>query len=106
MGNDLRWLVMEGYVTEFSDSKLFAPPAVAPQAAKKAEAGDDEHDPVDFPEVPAVAAVTPVADAPAPVPSTEAETVPTQPVPETAAPAAAEPVAGEPAEEPKPEAQV
>ncbi len=95
MGNDLRWLVMEGYVTEFSDSKLFAPPAVAPQAAKKAETGDDEHDPVDFPEVAQAAAVTSVADAPAPVPSTEAETMPTQPVPEAAAPV----------EEPKPEGQ-
>lgn len=102
MGNDLRWLVMEGYVTEFSDSKLFAPPAVAPQAAKKAEAGDDEHDPVDFPEVPT--AVTPVADAPAPVPSNDAETVPAQPVPEAVAPAA-QPVADAPAEEPKPEVQ-
>jgi len=111
MSNDLRWLVMEGYVTEFSDSKLFAPPAVAPQAAKKAEAGDEEHDPVDFPEVPAVAAAPAsaepsavagpmadkMADKPAadPVPSSEAETVPAVPVPEA-------PVA---AEEPKPEAQ-
>ena len=86
MSNDLRWLVMEGYVTEFSDSKLFAPPAMAPQSAKKAEAGDEENDPVDFPEV---------AAAPAPVPSSEADTAPAQPVPETAAPA----------EEPKPEAQ-
>src|SRR5690606_29143281 len=33
MGNDLRWLVMEGYVTEFSDGKLFSPPPMAPQAA-------------------------------------------------------------------------
>ena len=94
MSNDLRWLVMEGYVTEFSDSKLFAPPAVAPQAAKKAEAGDDEHDPVDFPEVAAAPAAT--ADVPATVPSSEAETAPAQPVPETPASA----------EEPKPEAQV
>ena len=30
MNNDLRWLVMEGYVTEFSDGKLFAPPPMAP----------------------------------------------------------------------------
>jgi hypothetical protein len=94
MSNDLRWLVMEGYVTEFSDSKLFAPPAMAPQAAKKAEAGDDENDPVDFPEAP------PVAVTPAPVPSSDAETAPAQP-------ASAEPAAETPAtvEEPKPEAQ-
>jgi len=86
MSNDLRWLVMEGYVTEFSDGKLFAPPVMAPQAAKKAESGEDEHDPVDFPE----------AHAPSPAP---------------AAPAAAEPAPEQapeqtpaPAEEPKPEA--
>ena len=35
MSNDLRWLVMEGYVTEFSDGKLFAPPPMAPQAAER-----------------------------------------------------------------------
>jgi len=100
MSNDLRWLVMEGYVTEFSDSKLFAPPAMAPQSAKKAEAGDEEHDPVDFPEAPAapVAAAAPVPSSEAdtvpahPVPSSEADTTPTQPVPEVTAPA----------EEPKP----
>ncbi len=60
MSNDLRWLVMEGYVTEFSDGKLFAPPVMAPQAAKKAES-EEEHDPVDFPDAPAAA--TPVAEA-------------------------------------------
>jgi hypothetical protein len=85
MSNDLRWLVMEGYVTEFSDSKLFAPPAVAPQTAKKAEASDDEHDPVDFPDAPASA----------PVASSEAVTTPTQPVPAST----------EAAPEPKPETQ-
>ncbi len=89
MSNDLRWLVMEGYVTEFSDGKLFAPPVMAPQAAKKAEAGEEEHDPVDFPEAhPAVAAAQ-VAEAPAP--AEEAASV--EVAPETA-----------PAEQPKPDA--
>ena len=82
MSNDLRWLVMEGYVTEFSDGKLFAPPVMAPQAAKKAESGEEEHDPVDFPDAPA---------APAPAPA----------APAAEAPAAEAPA---PAEEPKPEA--
>jgi hypothetical protein len=76
MSNDLRWLVMEGYVTEFSDGKLFAPPPMAPQAAKKAESGEDEHDPVDFPDAPAatVAEAKPT-DAPvaAPVPESVAQ---------------------------------
>ena len=105
MSNDLRWLVMEGYVTEFSDSKLFAPPAMAPQTAKKAEAGDEEHDPVDFPDAPAVAAA-PAAGAP--VPSSEAETTPAQPASATAEPAVGEPgpeTAAPAVEEPKPEAQ-
>lgn len=59
MGNDLRWLVMEGYVTEFSDGKLFSPPPMAPQTSRKAGAGDEEHDPVDFPDVPAPEATKP-----------------------------------------------
>lgn len=78
MSNDLRWLVMEGYVTEFSDGKLFAPPPMAPQAAKKAESGEEEHDPVDFPDAPA-----PVAPA-----TPSAESVPAA-APETASPAEA-----------------
>jgi hypothetical protein len=100
MSNDLRWLVMEGYVTEFADGKLFAPPAVAPQVAKKAESGDEEHDPVDFPEAPASS----VAATPAPA----APVVPA-PVPEVAEAPASEPVplaeATPSEEEPKPEAQ-
>ncbi len=94
MSNDLRWLVMEGYVTEFSDGKLFAPPVMAPQAAKKAESGEDEHDPVDFPEAPAAAptaapqsaAATPAAPAPEaePLPPAEASK-PEEPKPEVQA---------------------
>lgn len=91
MSNDLRWLVMEGYVTEFSDGKLFAPPVMAPQAAKKAESGEEEHDPVDFPDAPAPAAATAPVEQPAA--ETPAESAPAEPEP---APA--------PAEETKPEA--
>ncbi len=87
MSNDLRWLVMEGYVTEFSDGKLFAPPPMAPQQAKKAEAGEEEHDPVDFPDAP---------------PAAVAEAKPAEAAPAEAAPEA---VAPTPVEEPKPEAQ-
>ncbi|MDI1249527.1 MAG: hypothetical protein PSV13_11740 [Lacunisphaera sp.] len=128
MSNDLRWLVMEGYVTEFSDGKLFAPPPMAPQAAKRAESGEDEHDPVDFPEAapiaPAVEKPAPVEAAPAPAaeapvaPVAAAEPAPAEsvaeavPAPEAAAPAAEpapapveEPAADKPAEAPKPEGQ-
>ena len=110
LSNDLRWLVMEGYVTEFSDGKLFAPPPMAPQAAKRAESGEDEHDPVDFPEAPVSAEttagkstteVTPPVEPPPVQAEPAAESVPT-PVPEAAAaPIESAPVA--PSGEPKPE---
>ncbi len=74
MNNDLRWLVTEGYVTEFSDGKLFAPPPVTPQAAKRVEEHGEEHDPVDFPEAPA-----PVAAVAAPVAAVEPTPVPVAP---------------------------
>ncbi len=128
MSNDLRWLVMEGYVTEFSDGKLFAPPPMAPQTGKRAEAGDDEHDPVDFPEgspAPenAPATATPATDKPvqaepateaAPVaeaaPATEAapvaEAAPvTEPAPVAEPAPAPEPAAPAPAEDEKSDAK-
>ncbi|HWA24136.1 MAG TPA: hypothetical protein VG734_00575 [Lacunisphaera sp.] len=120
MSNDLRWLVMEGYVTEFSDSKLFAPPAMAPQTAKKAEASDEEHDPVDFPDAPPAAdhasAPAPAPTPPAPVSSHDAETRPAHPMGEATAPVSSNdalttpaiPLSARmaaPAEEPKPDGQ-
>ena len=57
---DLVWLVREGYVTEFIDGRLFAPPAVVEARKKEIEA--EEHDPENFPDAPAVEA------SPAPVP--------------------------------------
>ncbi len=117
MSNDLRWLVMEGYVTEFSDGKLFAPPPMAPQAAKKAESGEEEHDLVDFPDAPAAkpaagteAAVEEAQDRPADAPASAAEGSETAPAAEPAttgsAPAAAVPPEPAPAatEDPKPQA--
>jgi len=95
MNNDLRWLVTEGYVTEFSDSKLFAPPAVTAQTRKGDEPGE-EHDPVDFPEAPPAAAPEPAPPAPtASEPAQAAEASPAgDPAPEsttTPASMAAEP---------------
>ena len=108
MGNDLRWLVMEGYVTEFSDGKLFAPPPMTPQTSKKIEAGEDEHDPVDFPEVAAPVATEAKPDGPVstePAPSAEAPAT----APVSVAPPPAEPaIVSEPSaapEPPQPEAQ-
>jgi hypothetical protein len=95
MSNDLRWLVMEGYVTEFSDGKLFAPPPMAPQAAKRAESGEEEHDPVDFPEAAPVVAAAPAAES---APVVEPAAAPGAPAPATVEEAA-------PAPAPAPEAQ-
>ncbi|MFI5336888.1 MAG: hypothetical protein ACHQ5A_08895, partial [Opitutales bacterium] len=125
MNNDLRWLVTEGYVTEFSDGKLYAPPPVVPQAGKRADEHAEEHDPVDFPEAPA-GAVTPAsakasADKPVAKPAAAKapaalESVEPEPVAETLAsteapaatepaPAAEAPVSTEaPADEPAPSA--
>jgi hypothetical protein len=116
MGNDLRWLVMEGYVTEFSEGKLFAPPPMTPQSSKKIEAGEEEHDPVDFPEVPAPAApeakpVDSVPPEPAPAaepPATAAVSVaPPAPASETARaePAVADETTSATPEPARPEAQ-
>jgi hypothetical protein len=66
---DLRWLVHEGYVTEFITGALFAPPAMV--EARKKEIESSEHDPENFPEAPAVApapeTAVPTESAPAPV---------------------------------------
>ncbi|MBK9991676.1 MAG: hypothetical protein IPP19_13320 [Verrucomicrobia bacterium] len=73
LNGDLRWLVTEGYVTEFIDGRLFAPPPMT--EARKQEVEKDEHDPENFPEAPqttppmavAQSAVTTVAEPEAPV---------------------------------------
>jgi len=83
LNGDLRWLVTEGYVTEFIDGRLFAPPPMT--EARKQEVETDEHDPENFPDAPQT--TPPIAAAPAK----------SAPV-ETAAPVAAEPAA--PTEEP------
>ncbi|MBS0633217.1 MAG: hypothetical protein JSS11_15000 [Verrucomicrobia bacterium] len=70
MQGDLRWLVTEGYVTEFIDGRLFAAPPMV--EARKREVESAEHDPENFPEVPPdtrppipAPAAEPVAEAPA-----------------------------------------
>lgn len=90
MNNDLRWLVMEGYVTEFSDGKLFAPPPMTPQAGKKSDEHGEEHDPVDFPDAPAPAPDAPAAGKPA---AATSETPAASAENPDASPASGEPVA-------------
>ena len=61
---DLMWLVREGYVTEFIDGRLFAPPPMV--EARKKEIESEEHDPENFPEAPPAAEATLPAPQPAP----------------------------------------
>lgn len=68
MQGDLRWLVTEGYVTEFIDGRLFAPPPMVEARKKEIEA--EEHDPENFPEVPAA------TEAPKPAPAEPAPSAP------------------------------
>ena len=96
---DLLWLVREGYVTEFIDGSLFAPPPMA--EARKKEAEQDEHDPENFPEAPAVAPAAEAGEAgdrgqsaeAAAGPAEEANP-PVEPAPPTAAAGKTEPSAG------------
>jgi hypothetical protein len=69
MKGDLTWLVREGYVTEFIDGGLYAPPAMVEARKKEVEA--EENDPENFPEAPRPSdSRPPIPEAPAP--STEA----------------------------------
>jgi len=107
MQGDLRWLVTEGYVTEFIDGRLFAPPPMV--EARRKEVESEEHDPENFPDAPAAAsAPAPAAPAapvessePAPAPEEAPRTSEAQPaaeIPETTLPAPGEPTVGLPAE--------
>jgi hypothetical protein len=81
---DLMWLVREGYVTEFIDGRLFAPPPMV--EARKKEIENEEHDPENFPEAPPSAETPGRQDAatsrePAPPPE---HSSPEESLPETA----------------------
>jgi len=79
MQGDLIWLVREGYVTEFIDGGLYAPPVMAEARKKEVEA--EEVDPENFPEASyAREAAAPEAGAPETAAPTEAA------APETGAP--------------------
>ncbi len=92
MQGDLMWLVREGYVTEFIDGRLFAPPPMV--EARKREVEASEHDPENFPEAPASAdsaeakpaSESPVSDAEAsesPEPAAEQSVAAEAPKPES-----------------------
>jgi len=60
---DLRWLVTEGYVTEFIDGRLFAAPPV-PESRKHAAESADTPDLENFPDAPPPAPSSAPAEAP------------------------------------------
>ncbi len=112
LNGDLRWLVTEGYVTEFIDGRLFAAPAMT--EARKQQVEKDEHDPENFPEAPqtqppmAVEAARPAQAEVAPVEAAPVEVAPVEVAAAEAAPTEAEAVVAEAApevaaEEPKAE---
>ena len=67
---DLRYLVKEGYVTEFVDGSLFCPPAMVEARKREIEASDV--DPENFPEAPKPAAAASTTPDQAPEPAAEA----------------------------------
>lgn len=84
---DLRWLITEGYVTEYGDGRLFAPPPM-PEAKPKEMAAAPEESPTDEPEAAEPEAAEPEAVEPE---TAEPETVePEAAEPETVEPEAAE----------------
>ncbi len=97
MQSDLIWLVREGYVTEFIDGGLYAPPAMV--EARKKEVESEDVDPENFPEAPQAPAA---AQAPAaPVEAAPVEAAPAEaPAPDALVPAVpvSAPDAGPPAE--------
>ena len=75
MQGDLIWLVREGYVTEFIDGGLYAPPAMV--EARKKEVESEDVDPENFPEAPPAAeTAAPEPPAAAPVAGAESEVPP------------------------------
>jgi len=108
MQGDLRWLVTEGYVTEFIDGRLFAPPPMV--EARKKEVESEEHDPENFPEVPPsnppfapkteAAPAAPAEAAPAPAPEPAAPAVESSPAPEAAPATESAPAAPEATDKP------
>jgi hypothetical protein len=84
MQGDLIWLVREGYVTEFIDGGLYAPPAMVEARKKEVEA--EENDPENFPEAPRAAEPNVPAAESAPPAENPSPDVVEPPVPEPTAP--------------------
>lgn len=96
---DLRWLVTEGYVTEYSDGKLFAPPPMTAQQQKSEDAANAAADAVEEAARAAADAAAVKAETVAAEPAASAEV----PAPGAAPSAPSEPTVAE--ETPKPAAE-
>ena len=86
MQGDLIWLVREGYVTEFIDGGLYAPPAMV--EARKKEVESEEVDPENFPEAPRPEQPAPQAEPAEPVTEAPQAEAPSQEPPPAPAPTA------------------
>ncbi|MGF1448194.1 MAG: hypothetical protein ACFB20_02120 [Opitutales bacterium] len=108
LSSDLRWLVAEGYVTEFGDGTLFAPPVMATPKPKAEPAPKTEADVPASGEGDASASPPSAQEATAPDPAAPAEPPPAEPSPVDSEPAlhGQESVPGEQAEAPVAEAAV
>ncbi len=91
---DLMWLVREGYVTEFIDGRLFAPPPMV--EARKKEIESEEHDPENFPEAPATETAPAASEAEAGAPAAESVVPPAETPTATTEPAAPSEAPAEP----------
>ncbi|HEY5551790.1 MAG TPA: hypothetical protein VIK52_07875 [Opitutaceae bacterium] len=101
---DLRWLVSEGYVTEYSDGRLFAPPPAKPHEPREDAADEDDSAETTLPEDPVEPAPhEPTSEAPAAEAATESETeAPVVEKPAAEPPASDAPAAEAPADIPAP----
>ena len=90
MQGDLLWLVREGYVTEFIDGSLYAPPPMV--EARKKEVESEDHDPENFPD--------PTPENPPAEDSSPPEEIPSAPDAPRAPEAAHDPAAAAPEEAP------
>ena len=89
MQGDLLWLVREGYVTEFIDGSLYAPPPMV--EARKKQAEHEENDPENFPEPTVPVAPSPAPEALPPPAETQAPIVAAEPISAPEAPVIEEP---------------
>jgi hypothetical protein len=95
---DLRWLVTEGYVTEYSDGKLFAAPPMTAQQQKSEDTANAVADAVEDAARAAAESAAPAAEPAAPATDATAPVESAAPAQEAVAPVEAQPATEAPSE--------